>query len=90
MDTNKEKQLLELLNEFFTTTDFNNPRVWKRNEIARQLKQNITELGHWKELPRGNPKEGYKYGEHIKAYKNGLIDKKLTFEEFKNLNNNDW
>ena len=44
---------------------------WSRDEVGVFLKNELEKQGHWKALPRGNPKKGKRIGDLKKAIKNG-------------------
>lgn len=57
MKTDKQKELLHLLKEYFSSYDLNKRDFIAKNEIARLLKHKLSALGRWKNLPRGRPNQ---------------------------------
>lgn len=53
----KDKDLEAELEVWFNNCDHFKARFWHKNKIARMIKQNLKEWGHFKEKPRGKSVE---------------------------------
>jgi hypothetical protein len=53
MNKLKQKQLVELLEEFFSGFDQAIPRIFTKDPVAKLLKIRLSRLGLWKNRPRG-------------------------------------
>lgn len=55
MKQDKQKQLLILLEEYFSDYDINRRDFVSKNPVAVLLKKKLSSIGRWKNLPRGKP-----------------------------------
>jgi hypothetical protein len=57
----ENEQLIDLFIVWYWDNKGNvgNKDFWKKNSFAKELSYYMKEMGRWKNLPRGNPKEGY-------------------------------
>ena len=55
MKQDKQKQLLILLEEYFSDHDINRRDFVSKNSVAALLKKKLSSIGRWKNLPRGKP-----------------------------------
>lgn len=51
--TNDQKELLRLLEIFFNECPLNKRNTVNQNKVAIYLKQKLSQLGRWRNLPRG-------------------------------------
>ncbi len=55
MKQDKQKELLIMLEEFFSDHDINRRDFISKNPVATLLKKKLSSIGRWKNLPRGKP-----------------------------------
>lgn len=48
-----EEQLLQMLREWFDNHDLDAPNFWKRNDVAKLIKNRISDSGRWRQKSRG-------------------------------------
>lgn len=54
----KEKELAAELNNWFKQIKIKQ-NFWNRNPVAQVIKENLSKIGNFKNLPRGNPRKAH-------------------------------
>ena len=65
------ENLTKLLESWFKENQFNKNR-WNDNEIGLLLKQNLLDLGNWKNKARGNPQKAKAASDRAKRLRMGF------------------
>ena len=55
MTSLKQKQLISLLDQFFSEYDLDKRDFLNKNKVAIKLKEELKKRGRWKNKPRGKP-----------------------------------
>jgi hypothetical protein len=66
---NQQNLNKELINWFNTVNKSKN--FWNANPIAKTIKENLSDWGNFKSNSRGDPREGKRKSDWVKAKKNG-------------------
>jgi hypothetical protein len=59
MEKIDEKELARVLEKWFNNTNTTKIHFWNRNKVGLTLKNNLNNIGRWRNRKRGNPKRGY-------------------------------
>lgn len=57
MDKEKDKELANLINQWFKTNAYN-PHKWNRSAAGQAIRAGVDSCGNWKNATRGNPRKG--------------------------------
>jgi hypothetical protein len=60
MTTKDEQELIRLLDLFFSEINWDDRNILYRNKVVLLLREKLTKLGRWKNLPRGQKKKSIK------------------------------
>ena len=66
-----KKELSNELNNWFKSADTSNKNFWNKDPVARIIKENLINWGHFKQICGGNPKKGYRKMQEHFARQNG-------------------